>query len=180
MTQASVTSLDRLLDPSLSFDGDAYLHHSDESKAANLDAAMRRAIQVQAMMSTNLRGVKRRHREQAFQQAGSIVVMGYNTVRWALGAWQDVTSYSSAVTAVANADRITRALDGYPSPDVLIENASETLRAFILDMVRFNSTRTVFYSLFGERAAAAVALTSLVDGMELALAEMDLFLSTPK
>jgi hypothetical protein len=167
--------LQLLVAASATFDVDDYRRVAGESEAG-LDPAARRAILRQAALVTVFREVKRRDREAAAFETGRSVLNGYNTVRYALGTWQSDVSYSAPRTAEANAKRLSDRMDRFPAIEALLPTLSPALRRFLTDLAVANASGSILETLFGLKKAEGLALTALVDGLYIGLAEADEFL----
>jgi hypothetical protein len=171
----SSKSLQRLVTASAVFDADDYAKVADEGEAG-LDPAARRAILRQAALVTVFREVKRRDREAAAFETGRSVLDGYNTVRYALGTWNVEVSYSAPRTAEANAKRLSDRMDYFPAIETLMPSLSPALRRFLTGLAVGNASGSILETLFGVKKAEGLALTALVDGIYIGLAEADEFL----
>jgi hypothetical protein len=167
--------LQLLVTASATFDVDDYTRMANEGETA-LDPAARRAILRQAALVTVFREVKRRDREAAAFEAGRSVLDGYNTVRYALGTWHSDVSYSAPRTAEANAKRLSDRMDYFPAIEALMPTLSSALRRFLTDLAVGNASGSILETLFGLKKAEGLALTALVDGIYIGLAEADEFL----
>jgi hypothetical protein len=171
----SSKSLQLLVAASATFDVDDYTRVANEGEP-DLDPAARRAILRQAALVTVFREVKRRDREAAAFETGRSVLNGYNTVRYALGTWQSDVSYSTPRTAEANAKRLSDRMDYFPAIEALMPTLSPALRRFLTDLAVGNASGSILETLFGLKKAEGLALTALVDGIYIGLAEADEFL----
>ena len=171
----SSKSLQRLIAASAAFDADDYTSVSNEGETG-LDPAARRAILRQAALVTVFREVKRRDREAAAFETGRSVLHGYNTIRYALGTWHSDVSYSVPRTAEANAKRLSDRMDYFPAIEALMPSLSPAFRRYLTDLAVDNASGSILETLFGVKKAEGLALTALVDGIYIGLAEADEFL----
>ena len=168
-------SLERLVLASTAFDADEYTEHLNESQPS-LDPAVHKTILRQAALVVVFRQVKRRYHEATAFETEQNVLTGYTTVRFVLGTWRSEVSYSTPRTAAANAKRLLDRMDHYPAIEVLMPSFSLGLRRFLTDLALLNVRGSTLETLFGLKRAQGIAITALVDGVYIGLAESDLFL----
>jgi hypothetical protein len=168
-------SLERLVVASATFDANEYTELLDESEPG-IDPAVHQAILRQAALVVVFRQVKRRYREAATFETGQNVLNGYKTARYVLGTWDSEVSTSTSRTATANAKRLSDRMDYYPAIEVLMPSLSLGLRHFLTDLALLNVGGSTLETLFGLKKAGGIALTALVDGVYIGLAESDVLL----
>jgi hypothetical protein len=168
-------SLDRLVAASAAFDVDGYAGLPQVSEGG-LDLAVHQLILRQAALVVVFRQVKRRHRDAATSETGQHVLNGYKTARYVLGTWPSELSYSNSRTAATNAKRLSDRMDRLPAIEALMPSLAPGLRHFLSDLALHNIRGSTLETLFGSKKAEGIALTALVDGVYIGLAESDEFL----
>jgi hypothetical protein len=167
--------LERLVATSAALDLDGCTDLLNASEM-DLDPAVQQVILRQAALVAVFRQVKRRHREAATSETGRHVLSGYKTARYALGTWDSELSYSNSRSVAANAKRLTDRMDRLPAIEALMPSLSPGLRHFLSDLAMHDIEGSTLDSLFGLKKAEGIALTALVDGVYIGLAESDEFL----
>ena len=172
-----MAALQRFYQATTDFDLDAYTTLVNGGSETVVDPAARKAVLQHGIVVIGFRQVKRRDRQEVVFEAGRNLINGYNHVRYLLGTWHDQISYSTHNDAEANGKRLLDLMNTYPPVDIMMDSVSSDFSGFALDLAKFSAQAPILQQVFGSRQAEGITLTFTVDGMHLALAEADEFLS---
>jgi hypothetical protein len=167
-------SLELLVTASAAFDVGDFTELLDRGHV-ELDAAAHKVVLRQAALVAVFPQVKRRDRETATSETAQSVLNGYMAARYVLGTWHSDVSYSTSRTAAGNAKSLTDAMDYLPAIETLMPSLSPEFRQFLGDLALRSVTDSILETLFGLKKAQGIALTALVDGVYIGLAESDEF-----